>query len=123
MWDWNERQKIDPLGTLTPLDYMYSENEVDLRINFLKKQNPGSLLEGDSLLKCLRNAAVIAGTPGFLGAQTGKYENSYSTRNRWDRGALFFNELWKNGAETITWTYESTMYSMKIRCCNSLIIS
>ena len=80
MWDWNGRQKIDPLGTLNPLDYRWSDNEVDLRINFHTKQNPGSFLEDDSLLKCLRNAAVIAGTPGFLvsSAQIGNYEKSDS---------------------------------------------
>ena len=108
MWDWNGRQKIGPIGTEEPIDYKWKEKDIDLWLDHYMKQNPDSFLKNDTLRYHLRNAAMIAGTPGFLvdciSTQEGNHTDIDSMTEQWDKNASLINEQWKNTAKACSWS-------------------
>jgi hypothetical protein len=103
MWDWNGREKIVLMNDLngeSPMIYRWDPDDIEewLRKHVvLNKDSP--LQEGTALRKLVKEAATIAGTPGFLResvqlVETIKYDGL-------KRRALFKSEQWEVGANEL----------------------
>jgi len=117
MQDWNGRQKITLVGAdHGNFGYRWSEKEIDMWLDayFKINNNTTRSLDGqrpcettEEILSDLRQAALTAGTPGFLSYNVeilcNKPTNSFL--NKLSTQASYFDKQWKEGAELLSSLY------------------
>jgi hypothetical protein len=101
MWDWNWHEKIDLLSELRgqpPAAYRWEENDVEQWMDEFKEANPSrrDTVQWD----LLKDAAVLAGTPGFL-VKHALTANANSRYEEWFKCAQCNNELWNSGEKIL----------------------
>lgn len=102
MWEWNGHDKIVMMNDLnreSPLDCRWDAEDIEeWLVKYAESNNDSRLRDVTAYQNLLKEAAITAGTPGFL------VENVQSTRDRyniWSRRALFKNEQWINGGKEL----------------------
>ena len=103
-WDWNGREKIvllsESLGR-SAVEYRWDENAIEQWLIQFQAANPSSPLQKNTHLRDrLKEAAITAGTPGFL-TEIAPSVSPRTSQEEWTNRAHGTNELWKIGEKML----------------------